>query len=214
MTNDKSKDGYMTLEEHHAQLKGEGKWGEYQARHAQKEAERKKLWGEWNKAAEPFVKALKSVGIEVDTTDQLLDGRKLDPAAIPVILEHVKKTTYPDQIREMMLNALGSPVARPYWNEMVEVFEKNTANLSPAIRYVAALALVEMADKTVLDDVMRLVKERSLGRDRVPLLIALHRSKDPKAKMLLKELRDDPDLGPELKKMGRLSRLKGSDIVL
>jgi len=180
----------------------------------QKEEERKKLWDAWNRAAEPAVAALHRVGVDVKTIAELLDGRALDPAAVPVLLEHVKNPAYPDQIREQMLRALGSPEARPYWKSIVSMFEKDKASLSPDIRYVAAVALAEIADKSVIDDVMRLVKDRSLGNDRAPLLIALRRSKDPRAKMLLMELRDDPDLGPELKKMRRLSRLKGSGIVL
>jgi hypothetical protein len=89
----------------------------------------------------------------------------------------------------------------------VDIFERNTVNLSPSIRYLAALALSGAADDDVLDDVIRLISDTRLGFDRAPLLLALVKSKSSKAKMTLLELRSDPDLGKEVKKMRRIARL-------
>lgn len=179
---------------------------EHQAMLARKEEERRQVWKEWNQAAEPIVEALRDAGVKVQVVADLLDGRKLDPAIIPVLLEHVRRAEYPDQIRDMLLRALGSPVARPYWNELVELFEKNSAQLSPAIHYVAALALDGAFTDAKIDDVLRLAKDQRLSYARVPLLFTLRRSKDPRARMLLLELRDDPSIGSEVKRMWRLDR--------
>lgn len=203
---DKRKHGYKTLAEAHAQLKAEGKWEEYQATVARKEEERRQIWAAWNQAAQPIVEALGAVGTNVSVVAELLDGRKLDPLIIPVLLEHVKRAEYPDQIREMLLRALGSPIARPYWSELVGLLERNTAQLSADIRYVAAVAIDGAANDSLIEDVLRLAKNRDLGPDRAPLLFTLMRSKDPRARMLLLELRDDPLIGKEVKKMRRLAR--------
>lgn len=207
---DKKKHGYMTLAEHHAKLKAEGKWEEYQATLARREEERRQAVEARDKAAQPIVEALCTAGVNVQVVADLLDGRKLDPIIIPVLLEHVKRTEYPDQIREMLLRALASPEARPYWNELVKMVEKNTAGLSPAIHYVAALALDGAFSEDKIDDVLRLAKDQHLGAARVSLLLTLKRSKDPRAKMLLLELRDDPDLGKEVKRLRRLGRKQNS----
>ncbi len=206
---DKRKRGYLTLAEADAKLKAEGKWEEYQATIARKEEERRQHWEALNQAAQPIVEALGTVGVNVSAVADLLDGRKLDSAIIPVLLEHVKRTDYPDQVRDMLLRALASPVARPYWNELLVLFEQNTAQLSPDIHYVAALALDGAFGEEKIDDVLRLAKNHRLGHARAPLLFTLKRSKDSRAKMLLLELRDDPSIGSEVKKMRRLDRSKG-----
>jgi len=178
---------------------------EYLARKAEKEEARQKLLAQRAKEAAPVVAALRTAGIEVQSIWDLSDGGKAYPEAIPVLFEQLKYD-YPDHVREGILRALATPDARGRWDELVGIFEYNTANLSPEIRYVAALALSGAADETVLDDVIRLAQDKRLGFDRVPLLLALVRSKTPKAKMVLLELRDDPDLGKEIKKMRRLER--------
>ncbi|WP_156087555.1 hypothetical protein [Lysobacter sp. Root667] len=179
---------------------------EHQAMLARKEEERKQLLEERDRAARPIVEALRAAGVNVQGVADLLDGRKLDPAIISILLEHVKRLEYPDQIREMLLRALGSPVARPYWDELVALFEQNAAHLPPAIHYVAAIALDGAFSHEAIDDLLRLVKDPRLGHARAPLLFTLKRSKDPRAKMLLLELRDDPSIGGEVKRMRRLDR--------
>lgn len=203
---DKRKRG-KTLAEMDAELKATGKWEEYQAMLARKEEERRLFWEERNRAAQPIVEALRRAGTHVETVADLFDGRKLDAAIVPTLLEHVMRTEYHDQIREMLLRALASPIARPYWDRLVDIFENNTARLSPDIHYVAALALDGAADESKIDDIMRLARDRRLGAARVGLLVSLNRFKDPRLKMLILELRDDPDLGSEIKRFRRLARL-------
>jgi HEAT repeat protein len=178
---------------------------EYLARTKAQQEAQQKLWDEWAKAEVPLVAALGSVGIQVHSVWDLIQGERFHPAAINVLLDHLKHD-YPDRIREGIMRALATPHARSRWDELVEIFEHNTANLSPTIRYVAAVALSGAADETVLDDVIRLLRDRRLGFDRAPLLLALVRSKTPEAKLVVLELRDDPDLGPEIKKFRRLKR--------
>ena len=171
---------------------------------AQEEA-RQKLLADRAEEASPVLGVLASAGIEVQSIWELSSGEKTYPTAVPVLLEELKKD-YPEHVREAILRALATPDARSRWNELVDIFEKNTVNLPPSIRYLAALVLSGAADDTVLDDVIRLINDKRLGFDRVPLLLALVKSKSSKAKMTLLKLRSDPDLGKEVKKMCRLAR--------
>ncbi|WP_045760533.1 HEAT repeat domain-containing protein [Xanthomonas albilineans] len=165
----------------------------------------KKSVEEHARQSAPVVAALKQAGVNVDSIGKLGEDGELNPKAIPVLLEHLAYD-YSDWIRQVILRKLATPHARKYWDQLMEIFEKNSLNLAPEIRYVAALALSGAADDTVLDDVIRLLGDKSLGLDRAPLLIALIRSKSPKAKMKLLELRDDPDLSKQIKTFRRLER--------
>lgn len=176
------------------------------ARVKAREEVRQKLLADRAREAAPVLRALASAGVEVRSIWDLSSSEKTYPAAIPVLFEELKKG-YPDHVREAILRALATSDARSYWNEMVDIFEHNTVNLSPSLRYLAALALSGAADDAVLDDIIRLISDKRLGFDRAPLLLALVKSKSSKAKMTLLESRSDPDLGKEVKKMRRMARL-------
>lgn len=201
--------GYMTLAEHHAQLKAEGKWDEYVARRAQQEAERQKLHDAMENAEAPLVAALRSAGVEVQSVWDFVSRQASYSTAIPILFEHLRRD-YPDEIREGILRALATPEALSHWDELVEIFEHNTLGLPPERRYVAAVALNGAADDSVIEDVLRLISDQTLGLDRLPLLLTLQRSTNSKAKMLLLELRDDPALGKEVKRLRRLERKQRS----
>ncbi|WP_045761764.1 hypothetical protein [Xanthomonas albilineans] len=165
----------------------------------------KKAVEDYARKVAPVIAALRHAGFEVNSIQHLSERGIIDSRAISVLLEHLSYG-YSDDVREDILRELATPHARKYWDQLMEIFEKNSLNLAPEIRYVAALALSGAADDTVLDDVIRLLGDKSLGLDRAPLLIALIRSKSPKAKMKLLELRDDPDLGKQIKTFRRLER--------
>jgi hypothetical protein len=179
---------------------------EYLVRKNAQEEARDRLRDEMAKAEASLVAALCSAGVDVQSVWDLLNQKVLPAAAIPVLLEHVKERKYPDTIREGMLRALATPEARGHWDELVGFFEHNSLTLPPERRYLAALALHGAADDSVIEDVIRLARNSALGLNRAPLLLTLQRSKNPKAKMLLLNLRDDPDLGKEVKRLRRLER--------
>lgn len=176
-------------------------------REREQEDARKKIRSELLKAEAPLVSDLRSAGVDVESVWDLVDRKEPYPSVIPLLFEHAKKD-YPDRIREGIIRALGVPSSRERWGELVEFFEKNSLNLPQKIRHAAAFALSGAADDSVIDDVIRLISNDKLGEDRIPLLLALMRSKNPKAKMLVLELRNDPCLGREVKRLRRIGRLK------
>ncbi|ASK97633.1 hypothetical protein KWH01_21245 [Xanthomonas campestris pv. merremiae] len=162
----------------------------------------------WAKAEEPLVQALESIGCPVKSVWDLVNTAKPYPEAIPVLVDHLRPA-YPSRIKEGIIRALAVPDSRPYWSVLVDLLD--TAPRSPDnLRWAAACALSGAADESVIDDVIRIIKDDNLGFDRAPLLTAVARSKDAKAQMLLHELRDHPVLGKEVKKMRRVGRLKTS----
>lgn len=155
----------------------------------------------------PLVEALLSAGISAHSVWDLVHSQSSYSAAIPILFEHVRRK-YPDRILEGILRALATPDAKARWGELVDFFEHNSLSLPPELRYLTAVALDGAADDSVIDDIIRLASNSRYGFDRAPLLFTLKRSANPKAKMLLHELRGDPMLGKELKKMRRLGRLQ------
>lgn len=200
----KDNDGSMTMDEYHAQLKADGKWDEYVAKMKQYEDDHQKLIDKQNLELSPIFIALNSVGVKVNNINDIMAGR-VDVKAIPVLLEQLR-VDHPVYIKELILRALAVPGARTYWRDFVSIYENNELGLPPETNYCAALILSAAADGSVLDDIIRLIVDKKHGISRMGLLPALVRSKSSKAKMTLLELRGDPDLGNEIKKMRRLDR--------
>ena len=182
---------------------------EFQQREREREASRKKLEVDLSSAESGLVADLTSVGLRVSSVWDLLTLGGGYEAAIDVLLSHARRS-YPDRIREGILRALATRAAISRWNDLLAIYEKNMLELPPSLTHLPGLILGSAADDSVMDDVIRLVKDNSRGTDRAPLLLALQKSSNPKARMLLNELRDDPMLGGELKRMRRINRqLKG-----
>lgn len=189
-----------------AQFRAEEAGPEYRARRAAAEKAHQARIEEFAGATRPIVDALRAAGLRVDALD--LDSLGPEVArAIPVLLEQLRQD-HPRQVKVSMLRALARPEARLIWPELVEMFRSNSIGLPEDDTYIIAAVLEAAADGSVLDDVLRLVVDGSLGLARAPLLYALKRSKNPKAKMMLMELATDPDLAREVKKLRRVSRMQ------
>lgn len=199
------KGGYMTLAEHEAKLKAEGKWDEYQARVNQRSEELAKRKAEWAAAEVPLVDALRSTGLEVRSVWDLVNTTAPYPEAIPVLFEHLHKS-YPERVTEGILRALAVPESRSRWKELLSIFEAAPSQETGGLRWAAGCALGAAADDGVIAEVIRIVSDVRYGVDRAPLLPALDRSHDARARMLLHELRADPVLGKEVKKLRRVNR--------
>jgi hypothetical protein len=202
------KKGYMTLAEHDAQLKAEGKWQDFVERQDRQQAEREQLWDAVSASEGPIVEDLKKIGIHVQSVWDLvgMESRAYSEA-ISILLKHVQEK-YPERILEGILRALATPAALKHWGELLNLFEFNSAKLPSNIRYLAAVALNGAADDSVINDILRLAADARFGVDRAPLLLTLERSRDPRAKMLLLKLREDKEIGKEVRRMRRILRLR------
>ena len=199
--------GSLTLAEHHAQLKAEGKWDEYVARKQEQTNALATKRAELASAEAPLVEDLWSAGLDVGSVWDLVNTAKPYPEAIPVLLKHLRGK-YPEIVKEGILRALAVPDALPAWKELRRIFETEPSKDTGGLRWAAACALGASADDSVLPEIIRLARDAALGFDRAPLLEALKRSNSADAKMALHELRADPVIGKEVKKSRRMDRLR------
>ena len=81
------------------------------------------------------------------------------------------------------------------WRILIDAFQKETDTSTTGGKWALALALGATRTDQVLDEVIPLLSDRTLGENRAPLLAILARSKDPRALVLLQELSGDKDLG-------------------
>jgi HEAT repeat protein len=202
-------DHWMTLAEHDALLKSEGRYDAMKEIQRQREEERQRKVSEWRKAEIPIIEALRSRGFEVKSVWDLVNTKRRYPDAVPVLLEHLSQS-YPERVREGIARALAVPEARSGWQILLETFRRETDTTTVGVKWALALALGATGTDEVLDDVFALLRDKSLGENRVPLLQILCRSNDPRSFELLNELKDDESIGRDVKLALRKLRVRTS----
>lgn len=193
-----NKDQWKTLAEHDALLKSEGRYDAFKEMQRQREEERQRKVSEWRKAEIPIVEALRSQGVEVKSVWDLVNTKLRYSDAIPVLLEHLTHP-YPERVREGIARALAVPAARFGWPILLEAFRSETDTTTVGVKWALAVALGATGDDEVLSDVFALLRDKSLGENRVPLLQIVCRSNDPRSVELLNELKDDESISRDVK---------------
>lgn len=193
-----------TLAEHHAWLKETGQWDEYVARKTEREEAHQRLVEELQSAEAPLVEALRAAGYEVKSVWDLVSVKTPYPQALPILLDHLNRP-YPGRIREGIARALAAPEAKFAWDTLVKLYEKEQEkNAKDGL--AVAVAAIAVAHKELVEQIIPLARDTTLGSSRLLLLVALERSPDPRARATLMELGTDPDLKKEIQVI--LRRLK------
>lgn len=169
---------------------------EYQARMAEREKTRSERARFWAKAERPVVADLQAVGVQVDAVWDLLGSAERDPEALPVLLKHLQ-LSYPDKVKEGVARALAVPEARSGWEILLAEFERDPDTKGQGAKWGIACALTEASDETVVDDVVRLLRDGRHGDNGIALLTVLARSSREDMRALLEEFSSDPVLGKE-----------------
>ena len=163
-------------------------------------------------APSAFLEDLRQVGVDVTDPWDLVNTRSSYRPAIPVLLRWLAlaDSDVPaherDRFREAVVRSLGVKEARGHAAPaLVEEFRRPGS--SPDVRWAAGNALSVVADDGVFDDLVLLARDRSYGRAREMLPLALARTKHPEAVQVLLELLDDDEIaGHVVMALGKLGR--------
>ena len=74
---------------------------------------------------------------------------------------------------------------------------------NPAVKWALHLAIAQIADVLVIDDLVRLAADRRLGHHRSCFVDALAGIDDERATAALEDLRSDPDLAEGYKRLAK-----------
>lgn len=184
----------MTLAEHDALLKSEGRYDDMIEVQRKRDEELARKEAEWRRAEEPLVEELRATGFGVDSAWDLVNTSTPYPAALPILLEHLQRR-YPDRVREGIARTLAVRDAEFGWVTLVRLYREEEAGTDA--KDGLAVALAAASDGEVVDEVISLARDRAHGGSRLLLLRGLKRSRAPQARAALEEFADDPVLGQE-----------------
>lgn len=177
---------------------------EFVARSAKAEEAWLERDAEMRRAEAPLVDELRAAGYDVESAWDLVNTPGSYPPALPILLAHLPRP-YPDEIRDGIARALAVRETKAVgWDELTWMYrdEQQESRTKGGL----AVAIAAAADREVIGDVIDLVRDRRHGSSRLLLLRALTRSKDPRARETLVDLKDDPDLVKEIEVILRRSK--------
>jgi hypothetical protein len=138
---------------------------------------------------------LSRVGVEVADVWELVNTSEAYPTAIPVLMEHLHRD-YDEASLEGIARALAVTGAAPFWDEVMELFRASDPD-HVRVYQGLAVALSGMATRSLLPEVRKALRERSLGPGRIFFLHTLGRLRAPDRWDIIGELVDDPEIGPQ-----------------
>jgi len=195
----------MTLAEHHARLKAEGKWDEYVARKKERDEAIALKAREYAQAEAPLVQELRAAGAQVSSVWDLVNTKARYPKLVPILFAHLDRP-YPERVREGIARALAVPESRFLWDELVSRYLAETDTTTSGMKWALHLAVAAAADATVVDALIGLACDRRHGRNRALFVDALAGIDDPRAKAALEELESDPDLADDVRRVTKKRR--------
>jgi hypothetical protein len=143
---------------------------------------------------------LLAVGVEIDLIWDLVNTRDSYDPAVPILLEHLKRP-YDPRTREGIARALTVKAAKPYAEELIELFKAETDNSSHSVKWAIGNALTVATRRELLPDIIELALDSRHGEARTSLLLILNRSKKPEAReALMRLVSDSGDVGLWAKK--------------
>ena len=156
-------------------------------------------------AAEGLLKDLAAAGFVVSSLHELRHKRVVYKAAIPALLRWLPKVTY-TPLKDDIIRTLAVPWAKP---DAVPVLLREFRTISDptgeGLRWVVGNSLEALADDSVFDDMVELIKDKSYGRAREMLVLGLAKMKNPRAiKVLIGLLEDEEVVGHAVIALGKL----------
>ena len=168
------------------------------------EEKRQQLIVQNKEASKPVLDDLSQAGLDVDWIEDLYNKRLDYKKAIPILLRWLTRVENP-AVKEAIVRALSVPWARRTEAPVLLVEEFRRSKSDFGLSWAIGNALSVVADDIVLNDIVSLIRDKTYGKAREMLVVALGNMKSPDVKHTLIELLDDEDLaGYAIMALGKL----------
>lgn len=179
----------------------------YLEQQRQRAEERRQQEEDQARAEAPIIQELHEAGVLVGSVWDFVNAASVDMRSLRILLDHLQRP-YPGVVREGIARAMAVPIAKFAWPVLVKLYRQESEKRA---KDALALALSNIVDDEVLDDLIGLARDPRYGESRLLLLGAFERSSFPQAQKLLMDLGDDPVLYKEVQRiLRRLKRARAS----
>jgi hypothetical protein len=161
------------------------------AREREREAQQQANREAYASAARPVLEELRSLGFAVDSVRDLRVQGKPYPRAVPVLLAWLPRIA-DRYVKEDIIRTLSVPWAHP--EAAPALLRELKESTDESLRWVIGNALEVVADESSFDDLRGLANDRSLGRAREMLVLAMGKLHDRRVVPTLIGLLADDEL--------------------
>lgn len=198
---DRTKDGPKSAAELMAELARDP---QHVARTQEREQRQRADAEAYAAAAGPLLAELQTAGLSVTTVRELKQSGAAARAAVPILLRWLPRVEYAP-LKEDIVRTLSVPWAKPdAAAALIAEFER-TDPQETGIRWAIANALAVVADEAAFDELARLARDKSNGKSREMLAVALGNIAAPRAVTVLIDLLDDDEVtGHAVMALGKL----------
>lgn len=166
----------------------------YVAKRREVNSTRERLRALHYEIAAPIIEDLQAEGYHVDSLDVLRQSGARYTNAIPILLKWLPKIADVN-VKESIVRTLSVPWAKPKAAApLISEFRGAPDSSVCGLKWAIGNALEIVADNSVFDDLIELVKDKRHGTARQMLAVALGHMKDPRAVDVLIELLDDEQI--------------------
>jgi len=173
---------------------------EYRAKVDAVEKARKERAEALQVAAAPILADLHDVGIDVSSLWDLVARTDPYPAALPILMHHLERGGYPDQVEEALGRSLAVKPAIQFWDRLRELYR---APRNRGEETGVALALAASATVKQLDDLVSFITDTKRGDNRVFFVRPVLRLGGDRGPKVIAALVDDPVVGKEARALYR-----------
>lgn len=157
----------------------------------------------------PVLSDLAEVGFQLEWVSDLYSKGYLYKDAIPILLDWLPRIDNLD-VKEMIVRALSvtwaKPIAAPV---LIREFLQSKTEPDTGLRWTIANALSVVADDSVYDEIVNLVRDPQYGRAREMLAVSLSNMKNPEVEgVLIDLLSDEVVVGHAIIALGKLRSQK------
>jgi hypothetical protein len=186
----KKKASNKTAAEFMAELQRDQK---YQEMIYEKEKKRKELELQLSIDEKKLIDELISVGVTVSSVWDLVNTKESYPAAIPVLIKHLSKN-YHYKNKEGIVRALSvreaigkaTPV-------LIEEYNRTPKELT-SYRWAIGNSVFTTITSSDVEDVLRIVRDKSNGESRHMFILALNKVRSEKVDQVLRDLLNDKEV--------------------
>jgi HEAT repeat protein len=177
---------------------------EYLRRMALKRQEHSERFGEVNRQIRPVLAALRAIGYDVESLDELRRDRTSFQNALAILASWLPRVeSY--RAKEAIVRALSVPWATEVSKTLILEFEKAPATEEFGLKWAIGNALSIVANEEILDDLIGLSLDTKHGRAREMIVQALSNIQDQRSiQVLVNLLKDDQVAGHAIIALGQL----------
>ena len=170
----------------------------------EKERQRQRIIAINRQASAPVLTDLAQAGFNLEWVSDLYSKKLNYKDAIPILMKWLPRIENLD-VKEDIVRALSVPWAKHTAAPKLLVEEFRKPVINPGLKWAIGNALSVVADDDVLNDIVGLIQDKTHGKAREMLVVALGNMKTPDVKYFLIELLDDDDLaGYAIMALGKL----------